>query len=60
MHVGCLSKEQSKIQDRSPSMTLQNVSFQMILVPKENAKIPCNVANHGHTMTHALPIYIQR
>ena len=25
----------------------------MILVPKKNAKIPCNITNHGYTMTHA-------
>ena len=33
-HVGCLSKNNKKIQDHSPSMTLFKVSLQMILVPK--------------------------
>ena len=26
----------------------------MILVP-QNAKIPCNITNHGYTMIHARP-----
>ena len=34
--------------------------FEMILVPKENAKISYNVANHGYTMTLARPFYIQK
>ena len=42
-------------------MTPYKLPFKMILVPKEkNAKIPCNIANPGYTMTHARPFYIQR
>ena len=25
-----------------------------------NTKTPCNIANHGYTITHAHPVYIQR
>ena len=34
MHVECLSKNKSKIQDHSPSITLSKLPFKMILVPK--------------------------
>ena len=44
-----------KMQDHSPSMMLSMLPFKMILVPKENDKIPCNIANHGYTMTHPVP-----
>ena len=41
-------------------MTLSMLPFKMILVPKENAKISYNITNHGYTMTHVRPFYIQR
>ena len=56
---GILAKT-NEIQDHSLSMTLSMLPFKMILVPKENAKISYNIANHGYMMTHARPFYIQR
>ena len=45
MHVGYLSKKQSKKQDHSPSMTLSNVAFQNDPSPsKRIAKIFHNIA----------------
>ena len=60
MHVRYLSKTNKKKQDYSPSMTLFKVALQNDLGPSKNAKILCNIANHGYTMTHARPVYIQR
>ena len=58
-HVRYLSKTNKKIRSQSLDDAIQSCLTKMILVP-QNAKILCNIANHGYTMTHARPVYIQR
>ena len=52
--------KQNKHKDHSPSMTLFKVALQNGLGPSKMLRYLANIANHGYTMTHARPVYIQR